>query len=218
MTKAREFWNKSAGNYDKTEKRFDVIHRRSRELAKGHLKETDFVLDYGCGTGTTACELAGQVGEIRGIDISDKMIELAERKAAAAEVPNVAFSQGEIFREDLVPGSFDVILAFNMLHTVPDPDRVMERAHELLKPEGLLLSVTPCLGGKMSVGVRLQILLVRVLGRLGVIPVPIRRLLPGDLDRLITRVPMSVIEAEEIFAGASSYFVAAEKTAVETGP
>ena len=132
MTAAREFWNKSADNYDKTEERFDVIHRRSRELAKGHLNETDLVLDYGCGTGTTACELAGQVREIRGIDISDKMIELAEMKAAAGDVPNVTFSQGDIFDKDLAPGSFDAILAFNMLHTLPDPESVMKpRSHRL---------------------------------------------------------------------------------------
>ena len=203
MTEAREFWNKSADNYDKTEERFDVIHRRSRELAKGHLNETDLVLDYGCGTGTTACELAGQVREIRGIDISDKMIELAEMKAAAGDVPNVTFSQGDIFDKDLAPGSFDAI---------------MNRVHELLKPDGLLLSVTPCLGGKMSIGVRLQILLVGVLGRIGVIPVPIRRLRSADLDSLIASVPLSVVRAEEIFASASSYFVAAKKEAIGTAP
>ncbi len=218
MTEAREFWNKSADNYDKTEERFDVIHRRSRELAKGHLNETDLVLDYGCGTGTTACELAGQVREIRGIDISDKMIELAEMKAAAGDVPNVTFSQGDIFDKDLAPGSFDAILAFNMLHTVPDPESVMNRVHELLKPDGLLLSVTPCLGGKMSIGVRLRILLVGVLGRIGVIPVPIRRLRSADLDSLIASVPLSVVRAEEIFASASSYFVAAKKEAIGTAP
>lgn len=218
MTKAREFWNKSADNYDKTEGRFDAIHRRSRELAKGHLKKTDLVLDYGCGTGTTACELAGRVREIRGIDISDRMIELAETKAAAAALANVAFTQGDIFDEDLAPGSFDVVLAFNMLHTVPDPDSVIDRVHELLKPDGLLLSVTPCLADKMSIPVRLQILLVGALGRLGVIPVPIRRLRSRDLDKLITRVPLSVIETEEIFAGASSYFVAAEKADAGRAP
>ena len=162
MTEAREFWNKSADNYDKTEERFDVIHRRSRELAKGHLNETDLVL------------------------------ELAEMKAAAGDGPNVTFSQGDIFDKDLAPGFFDAILAFNMLHTVPDPESVMNSVHELLKPDGLLLSVTPCLGGKMSIGVRLQVLLVGVLGRIGVIPVPIRRLRSADLDSLIASVPLSV--------------------------
>jgi hypothetical protein len=83
----------------------------------------------------------------------------------------------------------------------------------MLKPGGLFISVTPCLGGKKSVLVLLQILLVRALLKLGVIPVPIRQLKSSDLDDLMNDERLQVIETEEIFKGASSYFMVARKEA-----
>lgn len=211
MNKARDFWNSSADNYDNTEERFEHIHRTSRELARARLRPSDVVLDYGCGTGTTACELAPHVAQIRGIDISDRMIELSDERAAAAGITNITFERGDLLDPTYDGMRFDVILAFNMLHTLPDPERALERIHELLKPDGTFLSVTPCLKDKMSFLVRLQIQLVRILGRIGVIPVPIRRLRSSDLDALIG-THFEIVEVNEIFAGASSYFVAAKKT------
>lgn len=214
MSKSEEFWNKSAENYDRTEERFERIHLTSRECAKRHLKESDVVLDYGCGTGTTACELASHVAEIQGIDISVRMIELSKEKAAENGIENVSFTQADIFDEGYSRGSFDVILAFNMLHTVPAPQRVMRRIHELLKPKGLFISVTPCLRNRMSLIVSAQIQLVRLLCKLGIIPVPIRRLQCSDLDELVGGQAFHTVETKEIFFGASSYFMAARKNCI----
>jgi len=211
MSKSEKFWDQSASNYDNTEERFEFIHSRSRENTKRYLKDTDIVLDYGCGTGTTACGISGLVKSVRAIDISTGMIEIAKGKAATGGVVNVDFEQADIFDEEFENGSFDVVLAFNMLHTVPDPESVVQRTVELLKPSGLFISVTPCLGGKKSALVSLQILLVRALLKVRVIPVPIRQLKSADLDDLMDDERLQVIETEEIFKGASSYFIVAKK-------
>lgn len=211
MSKSEKFWDQSASNYDNTEEKFEFIHSRSRENTKRYLKDTDIVLDYGCGTGTTACEISGLVKSVRAIDISTGMIEIAKGKAATGGVVNVDFEQADIFDEEFENGSFDVVLAFNMLHTVPDPESVVQRTVELLKPGGLFISITPCLGGKKSVLVSLQILLVRALLKVEVIPVPIRQLKSTDLDDLMDVERMQVIETEEIFKGASSYFMVANR-------
>lgn len=211
MSKSEKFWDQSASNYDHTEEKFEFIHSRSRENTKRYLKDTDIVLDYGCGTGTTACEISGLVKSVRAIDISTGMIEIAKGKAARGGVVNVDFEQADIFDEEFENGSFDVVLAFNMLHTVPDPESVVQRTVELLKPGGLFISVTPCLGGKKSALVSLQILLVRALLKVGVIPIPIRQLKSVYLDDLMDDERLQVIETEEIFKGASSYFMAAKK-------
>ena len=72
MSKSKKFWDKASKNYDKTEERFEYIHQKSRENTKKHLESSNVVLDYGCGTGTTACEIANDVKEIYAIDISSK--------------------------------------------------------------------------------------------------------------------------------------------------
>ncbi|PYG25445.1 methyltransferase family protein [Pelagimonas varians] len=169
------------------------------------------MFDYGCGTGTTACEISSLVKSVRAIDISTAMIEIAKEKAATVGVVNVDFEQADIFDEAFQNDSFDVVLAFNMLHTVLDPESIVQRTVELLKPGGLFVSVTPCLGGKKSALVSLQILLVRALLKLGVIPIPIRQLKSADLDDLMDDERLEVIKTEVIFKGASSYFMIAKK-------
>lgn len=211
MNKSEEFWDKASKNYDKTEERFEYIHRKSRENTKKHLKSSNIVLDYGCGTGTVSCEFANQVKEIHAIDISSKMIGIAKEKAVASKIENVNFEKADIFDKRYEKESFNMILAFNMLHTVPNPHDVMQRINELLKPEGLFISVTPCLRQKMSFLVNVQIQLVRILCKFGIIPIPIRRLKSAELDDLIASVDFQTIESEEIFKGASSYFLAAKK-------
>jgi 2-polyprenyl-3-methyl-5-hydroxy-6-metoxy-1,4-benzoquinol methylase len=215
MSKSKSFWDNASKNYDKTEERFEYIHQKSRENAKKHLESSNVVLDYGCGTGTTACEIANDVKEIYAIDISPKMIEISKRKATEKNIDNVIFSEGDIFDEKLKKESFDRILGFNMLHTIPNPENAVQRVSELLKPDGLFISVTPCLGDKMSFLVGLQIRLVQIMCKIGIIPVPIRRIKSSDLDELITNGSFQNIDTEKIFKGASSYFMVAKKRTTE---
>ena len=64
----------------------------------------------------------------------------------------------------------------------------------------------------MSFLVNLQIQLVRILCKFGVIPIPIRRIKSSDIDDLLAKGEFETIESEEIFKGASSYFIAAKKS------
>jgi len=211
MNKSEEFWDNSASNYDKTEERFEYIHIRSRQNTRKHLKSSDTVLDVGCGTGTTSCEIADQVKEIHAIDISSRMIEMAKEKADTGNVTNVSFVQTDIFDERYEEESFDVILVFNMLHTVPNPESVLRRVHELLKPGGLVISVTPCLREKMSLLISMQILLVQILCKIGVIPIPIRRVTSSELDDLVEIGGLQIADSEKIYRRVSSYFLVAKK-------
>lgn len=212
MSRAEKFWNASAGNYDKTEERFEYHHRKSRESARKHVKASDVVLDYGCGTGTTACDIAPLVKSVHGIDISARMIELATEKTSDGGIENATFTQEDIFDERFEAGSFDVILAFNVFHTIPDPARVVGRMYELLRPGGLVVSVTPCFRDRSSFLGFLQIVLVRTLCMVGAISIPIRSVGSADLkELLVENGSFDVIDAETIFKGTSSHFLVVKK-------
>lgn len=211
MNESEKFWDGASKNYDKTEERFEYIHSRTRENTKKFLKGGDLVLDYGCGTGTASCQFSGLVKNIHAIDISSKMIAISKDKAAFGKVENVNFEQSDIFDEKYSSEFYDVVLAFNMLHTVPSPKDVTQRINEILNSDGLFISVTPCLRQKMSFLVNLQIQVVRVFCKIGLIPIPIRRVTSCEVDELLIANGFQVIESEEIYKGASSYFVVAKK-------
>jgi len=56
-----------------------------------------------------------------------------------------------------------------------------------------------------------RIQLARVLCKTGIIPIPVRRLQPADVDELVLGELFELVEAKEIYASASSYFVVARK-------
>ena len=118
MKKTEKFWDKASLNFDKRSKKIDQTEIKTLENTKKYLKVSDIVLDYGCGTGTMAIELVDKVKQIDGIDISSKMIDIAQRKAAEGKIKNIDFVQSTIFDERLRGASFDVILVFNIIHFV----------------------------------------------------------------------------------------------------
>ena len=101
------------------------------------MKDSDTVLDYGCGTGSVSCQFSSLVKDIHAIDISSKMIAISKEKAALGKIENVYFEQSDIFDKKYSSDSYDVILAFNMLHTVSSPQDVTQRINEILNPDGL---------------------------------------------------------------------------------
>jgi len=143
MRKEERFWDFVSGFHDSVAK--DEIQKKTIEIAKNYLGPDDIVLDYGCATGLYSVEFAKVAKEVDGIDISKKMIELAQANALS----NTKFSKTTIFDIDK-PGYYNAILAFNVLHFIKEEERVMSKISELLKPGGIFISVTPCLGENKS--------------------------------------------------------------------
>ncbi len=211
MDKSEKIWDKIAKNYDESEKRFEPIHIRTIENTKKYLNQNDIVLDYGCGTGTKAFELANSVKKIQAIDISSKMIEAAKRKAIVQKIVNVDFAHEIIFDEKLKREPFDVILAFNVLHSLEDHKQIMQRIAELLRSGGLLISTTPCLKEKMAVKNRLELSFFILLIKLGIFPNILTRFKFCELEDLISKGDFQIIETEKIFHRMSVYFIVAKK-------
>ncbi len=77
MNTSEKFWDYIAKSYDNTENYLDQIFQRIQENTKRYLTKDDVILDFACGTATSAIEFAPYVKTIHGIDISNKMLELA---------------------------------------------------------------------------------------------------------------------------------------------
>ena len=96
------------------------------------------VLDLACGTGDLAFAAAAQGGEVTGLDLTPRMIELARGKAPAA---GVRFLVGDMMALPFRDASFDVVTTGYGLRNVPVLETTIAEIHRVLAPGGLLLSL-----------------------------------------------------------------------------
>lgn len=208
MKQDKEFWNKMSKGYDaQVKSKFYETYNKTIEVTKKYLKNTDIVLDYACGTGITTIELCENVKDINAIDISENMINIGKEKSEKRNIKNIQFNVMDIYDEGLQKGSFDVIIGFNILYFIRDIDNVIKRINELLKPNGIFISTTDCLGEKKSIITAIECLL----SKMGIIPY-IKMLKRNELKELIKKYDFSIIETQTLYNSPPNYFIVARKS------
>jgi ubiquinone/menaquinone biosynthesis C-methylase UbiE len=127
--------------YLKLRERFEEPRER---LAEAGLDRGQVILDYGCGIGSytfPAARIVGDEGKVYALDIHPLAIKAVGRRAREEELSNITTIQSD--RETgLSDESVDVILLYDVLHSVPDKGALLQELHRILKPGGLL-SVLP---------------------------------------------------------------------------
>lgn len=93
------------------------------------------VLDVGCGGGILTESLAHRGASVKGIDMGEKPLKIAQLHALETELEGVSYEQ--ILVEDLAirePETFDVICCMEMLEHVPEPASIIQACADLAKP------------------------------------------------------------------------------------
>jgi len=161
-----KFWDKIAPRYAKSAIADEPAYERKLEVTRQYLAPHMQVMEFGCGTGSTALLHAPFVKHILATDYSPKMIEIAEAKRKEAGVGNVTFTQATLDDVNVPAGSFDVVLGLSILHLLEDPKAAMARVHQLLKPGGVFISSTACIAD-----MRMPLWLILPVGRFfGLVP------------------------------------------------
>lgn len=94
------------------------------------------LLEVGGGQGTLAARIAAELGaEVRFVDVSPGMVELARARGLDATV-------GDVQSLPFADGTFDTVVAAWMLYHVPDVDRGLAEIVRVLVPGGRLIAVT----------------------------------------------------------------------------
>ncbi len=99
------------------------------------------VLEIGCGPGFDVCWFAQKYPErqISGVDISEKMVELAQEQIRQMKLPNAHVLQSDerALTQNFEAASFDMVYVyFGALNTVADLDFAASQINTLLKPGG----------------------------------------------------------------------------------
>jgi ubiquinone/menaquinone biosynthesis C-methylase UbiE len=207
--KAEMFWDMGAENMDRYahNEGLKMFEGPRNEKLKQYLRRSDSVLDYGCGNGTITIMAAGRVQAILGIDFAAGMVSAAERKAADAKRGNARFLKATIFDERLEKGSYDVVMAWGIIHLLDDRDRVMERICELLKPGGLMIGASECLGERKTAITRLLAFLMRI----GIFPIGLKFMTVAELEGSVTASGLRIVEKQILADNPVSCFIAAKK-------
>ena len=97
-------------------------------------------LDVGTGTGEIAFHVARTAGEgstVVGVDITPRMLELAERKESELQLPvKIDWQVGDALNLQFPDGSFDLVTSGYMLRNVCDIQKAVCEMHRVLAPGG----------------------------------------------------------------------------------
>lgn len=101
------------------------------------------VLDAGCGVGYGTAEIAdGGAADVVAVDIAQEALDLARRHF---DRPSITWLRDDcqVLERAGAFAPFDVIINFENIEHLPDPERFVARARQLLRANGTLLTSTP---------------------------------------------------------------------------
>ncbi|HEQ99999.1 MAG TPA: arsenite methyltransferase [candidate division Zixibacteria bacterium] len=110
--------------------------------ALADIKEGETVLDLGSGGGIDcflAARLTGKTGKVIGVDMTEKMINLARKNAAEGGYDNVEFRLGELENLPLENNSIDLIISNCVINLATDKSKAFSEAFRVLKPGGRMM-------------------------------------------------------------------------------
>jgi len=132
-----------AGKLDNKIRR--LIQNPGKILAP-YITEGMKVLDIGCGPGYFTIEIAkiiGNKGKVFAMDLQEGMLQKICDKIKGTELENRIFLIKNERDSFGIPEKVDFILAFYMVHEVPDKEALFKGLKENLKKNGQLLLVEP---------------------------------------------------------------------------
>ena len=165
LTRKARFWDRIARKYAADPIADLPGYETTLRRVQGLLSPDHDVLEIGCGTGSTALRLAPHTQRLLATDVSAAMIAIARDKLAAQPIEQLSFAVADADEVVSGHGTWDAVLAFNLLHLVGDLDQAIDAAVQALRPGGLFISKTACINEMNPLIPRLALPLMRALGK-----------------------------------------------------
>jgi ubiquinone/menaquinone biosynthesis C-methylase UbiE len=201
---AEKFWDAAAEKYAKSAIGNEAVYQAKLKLTRDYFTSSSNVLELGCGTGSTAIAHAPFVNHFLATDISNNMLDVGRRRASEAGVENVTFEQTTVEKLQAPAASFDAVLALNILHLIDDPAATIHRVASFLKPGGIFVSSTVCLGDVVLNYYRLLIPIMRLLGKAP----PVHYVKRSDLEGYFENSGFEIVSGRPPVKGEAAFIIA----------
>ncbi len=146
MADLSAFWDRLADKYAARPIPDETVYQSKLARTRAYFRPDMDLFEFGCGTGGTAINHAPHVRHVTAIDFSENMLTFAREKAAKAGVGNVTFRRGDITTIPVHPARYDMVLGLSILHLLKNKEAVIARVFDMLRPDGLFVSSTECIG------------------------------------------------------------------------
>ncbi|MBE9101889.1 class I SAM-dependent methyltransferase [Vacuolonema iberomarrocanum] len=150
MNASAKFWDKTAEGYSRQPIADEAAYQKKLQVTREYFQPSMNVLEFGCGTGSTAIAHAPYVQHIRAIDFSSNMIAIAKAKADAQNIQNVTFEQASIDELSVPDSTYDAVLGLNVLHLLENKEAAIAKVYNMLQPGGVFITSTVCMGDTMA--------------------------------------------------------------------
>ncbi|BFM12538.1 hypothetical protein R50072_26910 [Simiduia litorea] len=145
MDISERFWDRKAEAYSKSPISDEGTYQKKLAETQKFFTPDMRVLEFGCGTGTTAIFHAPYVQHIHAIDISQNMLDIGRAKAKDAGIENIDFIRGTLIEFNAESASLDAVLALNVIHLLANRHETLADVARILKPGGIFVSSTVCM-------------------------------------------------------------------------
>jgi ubiquinone/menaquinone biosynthesis C-methylase UbiE len=145
MGQSSRFWDNMAERYSRQPIADEAAYQKKLQITREYLEPDMEVLEFGCGTGSTAINHAPHVRRIHAVDISSKMIEIAQGKADAAQIENITFERSSVDELTVPDQSLDAVMGLSILHLLDNREAAIAKVYRMLKPGGVFVSSTVCI-------------------------------------------------------------------------
>ncbi len=204
----RQDWNRVASGWERWDQFFDrnMNFLNHRLVADARLRPGQQVLDVGSGTGypaLLAAQVVGPDGHVVGIDLAERMLAVAGRKATTLGLSNLEFQTGDAAKLPFESGRFNAVTTRFCLMFLPDVAKGLEELARVLKGGGYLAAAVWSTPDKNPY-IRIPLDTIKQFIDL---PPPdpdapgiFRLAKPGDLAELAQKAGLSFVAEEEMTA------------------
>lgn len=137
-TEKRDF-DKEAASWDEHPSRVRLAEDMASAISRqGVLSPEMDILDFGCGTGLMSLQLHSLVRSITGVDSSQGMLDLFNRKIARLKLNTVKTLLVDLDKGDTLTGNYHLVLSNMTLHHIREIEPLFAQFYKILSPGGYL--------------------------------------------------------------------------------